>query len=236
MKTIATLLLALLCVKTEGVLAQVEIYYQGALAPNEILIDDLVATDHNIRKLYVTNSGTDTMYYRHSRSRLLHEAGWTDLTHDNIVGFDPGDVDYWISPAIIIVPIPPGHTQSLSLILSPNGIEGCATYLYHLVDENDQIHDSITVYWQTTNASCPLGLDDYDLNVNVYSNANGIVISGLHESAEIELYDLSGKVLKREQLNSNFEILNCANLQNRVLLYSIITKSGKTAKGKLFLE
>jgi hypothetical protein len=87
---------------------------------------------------------------------------------------------------------------------------------------------------------CSLKVLEFETNskINIFPNPSkgAFEITGLESKDQLKIYDVTGRLIYRDKINSNTYTLDLSSKDKGIYLYNVIKKDGSTSSGKLIKE
>jgi hypothetical protein len=184
----------------------------------------------NFEVVNLTQSPID---FKYRRVRLAHTDGHTDQICDSVVCLDLSDTYQYDRPASYTIGAE--DSTDFEVKLAPNTLRGCDIYRYYIMDDANNIYDSVTVKFEVEQ-TCFLGVEkETPINFSVYPNPAddfiGINVEANGNSVDMELYNILGERILSNSLGHGNNQIDVSNLTNGVYFCTIL-KNGNAVETK----
>ncbi|HKK40179.1 MAG TPA: T9SS type A sorting domain-containing protein [Cryomorphaceae bacterium] len=168
-------------------------YAQTSLEPNPVSVENFNADDFEaVAYSNVTNDGSSIVIYSWTRNVIEMTEGWTSAICD----LNQCYLEFVSTQEFIL---PPGEVSNIDVHVYPDGIEGSAL-IEVTVEDTDNPENAVTgVYLFSTGfLSTPERINNA---LKIYPNpvVSEFIIQGADMVERIEIYNISGKLVKEIQ-------------------------------------
>lgn len=222
--------------------AQIEVHIDGQIVNNEYVATNLPTNNSSsFFDFFLLNLSSDSIYFGHSRTRIMNESGWYDQIADPYLAWSLPDQDVWVSP-INNVLIAPGDSAHYKVYIYPYEIEGCGIYHYNFREMNTD--SSLAVFdfhFATYSNACFLDESIKDKTiVSVYPNPSSEVLNidlpNSKDEASIIIHDYAGKVVLNKAISYRHTSISLQHLTPGVYLYTIESEERIIRQDKLIVQ
>lgn len=194
---------------------------QVSITPIPVIIDNVMPGDaEGIAHSTVKNNVPAVRTYRWERTIIQVTDGWDNAVCDKNQCYLP-------SISTMEFQLGPNEEGLLDVHVYPNSIEGMAVIEVKVTDINNANNTATGVYYFNTG---PVGINDVEYQaLSVYPNpSEGIfTISENQAAAEVAVYDLTGKQLRKFNFAAN-EWYDIRDLQRGAYIVRLLDRSGET--------
>lgn len=194
--------------------------------PNPVIEMDVAADDfEGVGHAVAINNTTDTLHVRWTRKVILMTEGWQSAICDKNQCFFPSVSS---QPFEFL----PDESARLDVHVYPNEFQGEALIEVKLVNTEDTSQHVTGVYYfnLSPNSTTDVNLE----SASVYPNptTGGFALSGANQVSGIDVFDLSGRMMRRFQFREG-ETYDIADLPQGAYMLRLLGNNGQSLATKM---